>query len=86
MIIDMFAYDNHFIIRGSCSRMIIISSSGFMFAYSRSAPPEKPSRQTARGPEGARQGAPPPLRAGQPWLAYMPRGQGLTSVVLPSNC
>ena len=33
MIIDMFAYDNHFIIRGSCSRMIIISSSGFMFAY-----------------------------------------------------
>ena len=33
MIIDKFAYDNHFIIRGSCSRMIIISSSGFMFAY-----------------------------------------------------
>ena len=33
MIIDMFAYDNHFIIRGSCSRMIIILSSGFMFAY-----------------------------------------------------
>jgi hypothetical protein len=33
---------------------------------SRSAPPEQLTRQTARGPEAARQGTPPPLRAASP--------------------